>query len=206
VHSPSQAGRYITQPQVSVAVLTHKRLPCTEWAELGGDLKLKETLATPLIAHGMTDISALTPLEAPSPGTTPGGIALGPIPVPSTYSFGVISTQIDFTIIEGINGGPTWTLVYFKGPSPSTGLFNFSRQVKDQLILTFVPVCIRQKYWTDNISPPYEYSPEMIEGTPPWANLLPPCGGIGYLQARLNASAIGQSRNDLILLQNTLLR
>jgi hypothetical protein len=170
--------------------------------ELGGDLGVKETLATALIAAAMSDISALEPLEAPSPGTTPGGIALGPIPVPSSYSFGQISTQVDFTIIEGVSGGALWSLIYFKGPGLS--LLNFSRQVKDQLILTFVPVCIRQKYWTDSVGPPYKYSPRLIEGTPPWAKLLPPCGGVGYEQARINATATAQSRNDLILLQSSM--
>ena len=181
----------------------NQRLVCmSQGVELNGNLGVKETLATALIAAGMSDISALEPLQAPSPGTTPGGISLGPIPVPSTYSFGQISTQVDFTIIEGINGGPLWTLAYFKGPCLS--LVNISRQVKDTLILTFVPVCVRHKYWTDSKATPYKYSPQMIEGTPPWARLLPPCGGVGYEQARINATATAQSRNDLILLQNSL--
>jgi hypothetical protein len=173
----------------------------SQGVELDGNLGIKENLATALIASAMNDISALQP-STPSPGTTPGGIALGPIPVPSTYSFGQISTQIDFTIIEGVSGGPLWSLAYFKGPGLS--LFNFSRQVKDTLILTFVPVCIHQKYWTNSKAPPYEYSPPVIEGTPPWAKLLPPCGGVGYEQARINATATAQSRNDLILLQNSI--
>lgn len=192
----------ITPP---VAPLSAEQRPsCISGSELGGDLGLKETLATGLIASSMNDISALKILETPAPGATPGGISLGPIPVSSNYSFGAISTQIDFTIIEGVNGGPTWNLSYFKGPAASSnGLLNFNRQVKDTLIVSFVPVCIRQKYWTDSTGSPYEYQPEMIEGTPPWANLLPPCGGVGYLQAKLNAAATAQSRNDLILLQNS---
>jgi hypothetical protein len=118
-----KAGRDLTQPHATVTVLTHERIPCIEGAELGGDLKLKETLATPLIAYAMSDISALLPLEGASPGTLPGGITLGPIPVPSSYSFGVISTQIDFTVIEGISGGPNWTLVYFRGPGTGYSIF-----------------------------------------------------------------------------------
>jgi hypothetical protein len=118
----------ITSP---VTPLTkEQRPPCTSGSELEGDLGLKETLATSLIALAMNNVSAITELEAPAPGTIGGGISLGPIPVQSTYSFGVFSTQVDFTIIEGVNGGPNWNLAYFKGPSSgSSSLLNFMRQV-----------------------------------------------------------------------------
>lgn len=183
-----------------------KRPPCIDGRELTGELGLREDLAKGLIVNAMNDISAIKPLETASPGTIPGGITLGPIAVPSTYTFGQVSTQVDFTINEGVNGGPTWNLVRLKGPGGgSNGLLSFTRQVKDQIIATFVPVCIREKYWTNSTSAQYEYQPKLIEGTPPWANLLPPCAGVGYLQARLNAAAAAQSRNDLTLLQNALL-
>lgn len=181
------------------------RPPCSEGSELGGNLGLKETLADGLIAAAMNDISAVTPLEAAAPGTIAGGIAAGPLTIPAANSFGQISTQVDFTINEGVNGGPTWTLGYFNGPgSGSNGLLNYSRQVKDTLVVTFVPVCIRQKYWTDNTAPPYGYLPKTVEGTPRWSELLPPCGGIGYPQARQNASTTALQQNELILLRNAL--
>jgi hypothetical protein len=51
-------------------------------------------------------------------------------------SFG---STIDFTITYGVNGGPTWTLTHFSGPS-STGLLSTSRTHKDTLIVSFARV------------------------------------------------------------------
>jgi hypothetical protein len=54
-------------------------------------------------------------------------------------SFG---STVDFTIVEGLNGGPTWSLKYFKGPGGgSTGLANLNRTLLDTLQITFVPTC-----------------------------------------------------------------
>jgi hypothetical protein len=143
-----------------------------------------------------------------------------------------MDTTINFTINLDLNAGPNWTLANFKGPNVSSqgglngqGLINVSRFVKDTLILTVIPVCIRPKYFPTqwkklkesdlqpssgnsppltgeikgdfkkdgtigaqvNIKPeltksqlppikyPVTYEPEMVFGTPVWANYLPPC-------------------------------
>ena len=161
--------------------------------ELGGQLGLKETLATGITAVSMNDVGLFpSDLSAPASG--------GPSPTNylnsnGQYTFGLISAQIDFTIMEGINGGPTWTLRHFKGPGGnSSGLLNFSRQVKDTLLISFVPVCIREKYWEDPsvTSLPKQYYPEPIVGTPGWANYLPPCNA-GNL-ADLKTAALNTAR------------
>jgi len=91
-------------------------------------------------------------------------------------------------------------LSYLKFPGGnSSGLFNANRQVKDSLTLTVIPVCIREKYWTNSESAPYKYQArildkqhgnqpvEMVDGTPVWANYLPPCDNPGNLQDKITA-------------------
>jgi hypothetical protein len=53
------------------------------------------------------------------------------------------SSKIDFSIVEGLNGGPEWTLVDFKGPAAggSTPLLNLMRTALDTLTITFTPTC-----------------------------------------------------------------
>jgi hypothetical protein len=215
---------------------------CASGSDLQGDLKLVEPLGMGLVAASMNDIQALANAD-PSAGPatdnpTPSGnepiSAVSPaINVPSYYAFGQITTQLDFTVIENVNGGPTWTLQYIKFPGQATaGLLNANRQVKDTLILTFIPVCIREKYWTNSTSAPYEYKSlvlhddkakaayerratvrqenlpptiprtatvEMVEGTPVWANFLPPCDSPGMLQARVNAVGKASLQNYRLL-------
>lgn len=93
-------------------------------------------------------------LTTPAPAASPAGAASGygggnvsifgltpAIPIPTTFPFGQINAQIDFTVVENVNGGPTWTTRYFKGPGGnSSGLLNFNRQIKDTLVVTFIPV------------------------------------------------------------------
>jgi hypothetical protein len=162
--------------------------------ELQGDLGLLETLATGMIAATMSDISVF---QLPGPSQPP-------IPVSANNTFGLISAQIDFTIVKNINGGPNWTLHYFKGPAASNqGLLNFNRQAKDTLLITFVPVCIRRDAinGTDN-NGPYEYdNPRMVDGTPGWANYLRPCSHPGTPpSAKAQAAAVGQSVNNTLQL------
>jgi hypothetical protein len=175
---------------------------CDKGMELGGQLGLKEVLATGLIAAAMNNANDLDK-QALDQGIT--NTAAGPpISVPSTASFGQISTQIDFTIIEGVSGGPNWTLNYFKGPNAgNSSLLSFQRQVKDTLVATFVPVCIRQRYWTDSMAPPYEYVPKPVVGSPPWMNFLPPCGGVDDTQLRSAALGQAASANIAIYQRNT---
>ncbi len=54
----------------------------------------------------------------------------------SGSSFGTIVT---FTLVYGLNGGPTWTLVHFKGPS--SPLANIGRTNTDSLTISFTPAC-----------------------------------------------------------------
>lgn len=63
----------------------------------------------------------------------------------------VVGSQIDFTVVEGIGGGPQWTLNHFKGPGGSTGssggagaeagMINFTRTAKDTLQISFARFC-----------------------------------------------------------------
>ncbi len=179
---------------------------CNSGSELAGRLGLKETLALAMIAAAMNDLTVF-PTDTPSSGS--GGFKISgvspPVAVPSYYSFGQISAQIDFTVVENANAGPTWTLRYFKGPGgSSSGLFNAGRQVKDTLALTFIPVCIRSKYYTASKTTPFEYKPKMVEGTPAWSNYLPPCYGPAYMQDKVDAVSKAKINNNQILLQNSL--
>ncbi|MFT4434159.1 hypothetical protein ACMX25_12300 [Caballeronia sp. 15715] len=192
-------------------------------AELEGDLGLEEALATGIIAASMSDISVFSedPDEqnAKQPDKSKhqdeakqlsGGAPAQPPPEPIEPSpnnvFGVISVQIDFTIVENINGGPNWTLTHFKGPAAgSQPLLSLNRQVKDTLAITFLPVCIRRLPSSINpITHRRDYSnPDLVDGTPDWARYLPTCGaGIGGEKAK--AAATGQNINNLLLFNSVL--
>jgi hypothetical protein len=205
--------------------------------ELAGNLGIKENLAANLIGNAMNDIGVW-----PAQTTSMSGDAVPPTKIPSSenkFPFGFLQMQTDFTITTGINGGPNWTLTKFKGPSAgggagaggggagaggagaggaggSQGLLNASRRVQDTLVITFIPICIREKYelsvpilkyqsqslraalgvnppkpgalysslsrpLQDALlkNPPYAYYPEMVQGTPGWANYLKPCALAG---------------------------
>jgi hypothetical protein len=171
--------------------------------ELNGNLGLKEVLATGMIAATASDIALF-----PSGQTTSGdqGGTTPVISVANNNTFGVISATVDFTIVENLNGGPTWTLRYLKGPGGSPlGLVNLNRQVKDSIQITFIPVCVRSRYidYVDSHpgAGPYEYRADfgrnrelrsdpnatttrpsgdevLPDGTPGWVNYLPPCKGV----------------------------
>jgi hypothetical protein len=86
----------------------------------------------------MNDVSLLPDTSSSSSTNTSSGGPPTPTGGQSQYTFGLISAQIDFTIIQSVNGGPTWTLSYFKGPGgASQGLFNFGRTVIDKLNISF---------------------------------------------------------------------
>ena len=186
--------------------VAHPPSACNRGIELGGRLGLTEALATGMITAAMNDIAVF-----PSAGTSGAGLNVEgvtpAISVPSTFAFGQISTQIDFTVTEGIGGGPNWVLKYIALPiGRGPDLLNFQRKVIDTLVVTFVPVCVRQGYWTSSSSPPFDYVPRMVEGTPGWANFLPPCSSASHIQDQINAIAKAKSNNDQILLQNSLLQ
>lgn len=164
--------------------------------QLEGDLGLEEALATGMIAASMSDISVFPALgnstvglektdpkakdldiENVKPGDAPL-VSEEPISVNANNIFGVFSVQIDFTIIENINGGPSWVLTHFKGPAAgSQPLISLNRQVRDTLAITFTPICIRRKPESTNTATGRRtYSnPAMVDGTPGWANYLPWC-------------------------------
>jgi len=125
--------------------------PCGRGQGLHGRLGLKEALGTSAIAARMQDVAVLLR----SSGTS-GGTIFGQTPSLSgftPYAFGEMDTTIDFTVNADLNVGPNWSLTSFKGPNVSSeggangsGLVNVSRQAKDTLLMTVIPVCIRQKY------------------------------------------------------------
>lgn len=186
---------------------------------LRGQLGLKETLATGMIAISMNDVGIFpaagetklaspaqaTPAPPKPPAAAPPPPAAGPANPTNNlnsngqYTFGMIAAQIDFTVVENINGGPIWTLARFKGPGGnSLGLVNLNRQVRDTLNITFVPVCVRHKYWHDPAAgPPYRYHPEMIVGTPGWANFLPSCDDSNFRDLQNRALSTGRYTNDI---------
>ncbi len=214
-------------------------LPCDNTnfgpeTQLAGEIGLKETLASGIIMHAMNDV-ALFQASAPTTGSP-----LSSLPNEVGSVTGQIAAQIDFTVVAGLGGGPNWTLIHFKGPSAGGGgsgsgnsnsgggssssggggsqsLLNFNRQAKDTLIITFVPVCVREKYtgyykdhdkWLPlpapqgkTASPPYKYEPEMIVGTPGWANYLLPC----TLANKAAALQSGSTNNKFLQLQQFLL-
>jgi hypothetical protein len=118
---------------------------------LHGKLGFKEVLATSAIAARMQDVAVL--LRSSGTG---GATIFGQTPSLSgftPYAFGEMDTTIDFTVNADLNVGPNWSLTSFKGPNVSSeggangsGLVNFSRQAKNTLLMTVIPVCIRQKY------------------------------------------------------------
>lgn len=167
-------------------------VPCGGRTELGGTLGIQESLSYYFITGDMNDIAVFeTP---PAAGKAASPSAATKIPATGAqYVVGQIQAQMDFTITAGVNGGPNWTLTHFKGPAAGTLPFlSFSRVVKDTLLLTFIPVCIRQKYKPLNTSAPYKYVPELVEGTPRWANYLPPCSTIGGAG---KSNALGAAHN-----------
>lgn len=139
-------------PYRIVAGDTSDPSPCDHGLGLHGRLGLREALATSAIAARMQDVAVLV-----STGGSSSGTVYGQIPQLSAfngYAFGEMDTTINFTINMDINAGPNWTLTSFKGPNVASegganglGLVNFSRWAKDLLILTVIPVCIRQKYF-----------------------------------------------------------
>ncbi len=52
------------------------------------------------------------------------------------------SSKIDFGVVEGLNGGASWTLIQFKGGAGSNSpLLNLSRTTQDSLTVTFAATC-----------------------------------------------------------------
>jgi hypothetical protein len=145
--------------------------PCSHGALLGGRLGLKEALATYAITSRMQDVAVLLSPSGSSSGGTLYGQQIS-LTGFNGYAFGQMDSQIDFTILMDVNGGPEWTLATFKGPTVTggggangQGLLNFSRQAKDTVLVTVIPVCIRAKYFPQGW---LKYTPqELANGAKP---------------------------------------
>ena len=103
-----------------------------------GDLALAETIQTGLEALDRAQYSPVTAGSGGKSGqTTPS--------VSQTAGSTAFSSKIDFSLTWGVNGGPGWNLLKFKGPqggiAPGGQLVNYSRQKTDALISTFSPTC-----------------------------------------------------------------
>jgi hypothetical protein len=124
---------------------------------------------------------------AGSPGA-PGAAAPGaPGPAKGASTASVGSTEfgslVNFVIGYGLNGGPTWTLTHFKGPSAGSGqLLNVTRTNTDSLTITFVAAC--------------KDGPTKATVTDYWSS-IPECDDLGTL--RQQASNIGAQNNLLLL-------
>ena len=110
---------------------------------------LKSTIDNPLpVLPEGTGKKTVVPIPAilrpPAPAPAPA-----PVPVPPPQSLldqekdyvlaPKFGSTIDFTVVYGLNGSPTWTLSRFIGPSPNSGgLVNWSYTVKDTLVISLV--------------------------------------------------------------------
>ncbi len=168
--------------------------PCRTGTELSGPLKIVEILQAGLVASDMNDIS-VWPGNASNPGAGKGGVG-------DRYSAGQIHAVVDFTTVSSISGGPTWSLRHFEGPGK--GLLNASRVAKHQLIFTFIPICIRNKYQRIKATLPHEYEPKLPRGSPRWANYLPPCGTARAAETR--AVALGRAHDVNVMERSRELR
>jgi hypothetical protein len=133
---------------------------------LAGVLGLKQIVQMGLMANSIQNDLAVLPSSAfvknlSFPGMNPGGAALG-----NTLT-GVFGSQVDFTLVEGIGGGPSWSQLHFRtgsggsgggastgdrgagtsssgtGGSSGPGPLNFNRMAKDSLVISFAPACLR---------------------------------------------------------------
>lgn len=141
--------------------------PCGTGPELRGRLGIEENLKMGLVASSMNDIS-VWPGNASYPGAPDGGVE-------AKYTAGRIHAVIDFTTTTSLSGGPTWELRRFIGPNSGEGLFNHKREALNQIAFTFLPLCIRDRYRGTKMRERWEYLPPLPQGTPGWANYLPPC-------------------------------
>jgi hypothetical protein len=106
----------------------------------------------------------------------------------SSSSGTTFGSTIDFILIEGLNGGLTWTLKYFKGFGGGTPPLSISRTTTDSLQITFTPTC------NSTISENYT-SPSTF-----W-DAIPSCKKINVGEAQQNANQLGHDQNTRMLLQ-----
>ncbi len=180
--------------------------PCDHGALLGGRLGLKEALATYAISARMQDVAVLL---TPGSGSSSGGTLFGQqisLTGFNGYALGQMDTQIDFTVLLDVNGGPEWSLATFKGPTVTgaggangQGLLNFSRQAKDTVLVTVIPVCIRPKYFPKDW---LKYGAQQLANGPqtkPTASTVKGTLNGGNIDAKITQDQSGGEKNVLSL-------
>jgi len=175
----SDGGGYFPTQRKAVATDFLAYSPEANAAQASPDIVIPPFTYSAIVGgFALSSLAAGTPASAVGSGATPSASASG-----TGTSFG---STVDFTVVYGLNGGPTWTLTHFKGPQGGSGsLVNLSRQVVDTLTVTFVPACqdaadvqpVVSSYW----------------------DTLPPCNASSFA----NAAATAQGFNALQLRRGT---
>jgi hypothetical protein len=103
-------------------------------------------ISIPALAAPADLLLGVAPGLAPAPGGKGASASSA-----GTTSFGSL---VDFTLVYGLNGGPTWSFATFKGPaSGSSPLLSLNRTHYDSLSITFVAACQKtapaqiKNYW-----------------------------------------------------------
>jgi len=109
---------------------------------LKGDLEVEDTLRSGLEGLQAMPYTPATVGSAPASKATQQSSSAAVSQAAGAASF---SEKIDFSLLWGVNSGPNWTLLKFKGPGGGSGtgaqLLNYSRQKQDTLISTFSATC-----------------------------------------------------------------
>jgi hypothetical protein len=116
-------------------------------AGLKGDLELEATLKSGL--EGL-QVMPYTPVTVGSAPASKASQQASSASVSQSAGASSFSEKIDFSLLWGVNGGPSWSLLKFKGPggggSGASGqLLSYSRQKQDTLISTFSATCKTDK-------------------------------------------------------------
>jgi hypothetical protein len=132
---------------------------------LKGDLEVEDTLRS-----GLEGLEAM-PYTPATVGSAPASKAIqqsSSAAVSQAAGAASFSEKIDFSLLWGVNTGPNWTLLKFKGPGGGSGaggqLLNYSRQKQDTLISTFSATCKTDR--DVNLDEPAEYSESTPQNTP----------------------------------------
>jgi hypothetical protein len=131
---------------------------------LKGDLDLEDTLKSGL---GGLQAMPYTPVVTGSAPASKASQQASSASVSQSAGASSFSEKVDFSVLWGINGGPNWTLLKFKGPAGGSGansqLVNYSRQKQDTLISTFSATCKTDEYI--NLMDPAVYFEPAFEPT-----------------------------------------
>lgn len=106
---------------------------------LRGSLGLSEIIGTGLFYTNHNSDQADSPYKLHVLAMSPDASKTSPLTGSDTLAPS-FATQIDFTLLYGLGGGPNWSVATFNGPSGSGSLVNFTRTNKDTLILSFARV------------------------------------------------------------------